>query len=259
MFDRSAVFSPYAELSGSSLHIESIQFISSFFLYHVNIPPSTGAVCSCVVRRVLHTPPLYRCQWLLGALPLRQPRLHLPHHCHHLCPPIQKQGGKELSLLLWSEPADISILMNSHLSLDSFEEDFFDTLNYSQRSLSLSVSDQHEHRCSVNPGEWEVGETQAAGGRGRLGAVLRRKHAGYSSKINNQLQMWKYQAPYVTDNTTMTMQITTGVGLKDKEYLCLTDVSRPHYVIYFCFLLPFPRTALPSYFYVCVRVTKKGF
>lgn len=49
-------------------------------------------------------------------------------------------------------------------------------------TYSASVSDQHEPRCPVGPGEWEDGETQTAGGRGRLGAELHWKHAGRLTK-----------------------------------------------------------------------------
>lgn len=59
--------------------------------------------------------------------------------------------------------------------------------------MSLSAPDQREHGRSIDPGEREDGETQAVGGRGRLGAELYRTHAGrysttYCSRGRKRLQ-----------------------------------------------------------------------
>lgn len=47
---------------------------------------------------------------------------------------------------------------------------------------------QHKPGRPAGPGERADGEAQAAGGRGRLGAELRRKHAGWTHKISPNLE-----------------------------------------------------------------------
>lgn len=53
----------------------------------------------------------------------------------------------------------------------------------------FSASDHRERRRTVDPRQWEDGEAQAAGGRGRLGAELHWSHAGYSFSNNPNVML----------------------------------------------------------------------